>query len=71
VDGLAAALREAFDDPAAAAARGTVARQRVLERYTWDAKMRETEALYGAVLGTAAGPASLLRGSAGVVAARS
>jgi len=70
VDGLAAALREAFDDPAAAAARGAVARQRVLERYTWDAKMRETEALYAAVLGGAGGPAAVPRGTAGVAAAR-
>jgi glycosyltransferase involved in cell wall biosynthesis len=46
IRGLTEALREAFDDPEGAVRRGRTARARVLERYTWEAKMREASKLY-------------------------
>jgi glycosyltransferase involved in cell wall biosynthesis len=46
IRGLTEALREAWDDPEGAIRRGLTARARVLERYTWVAKMREANLLY-------------------------
>lgn len=46
VDGLAAALREAWRDEAGCRRRGARALARVQERHTWAAKMQAAEALY-------------------------
>jgi len=53
IDGLALALREAWRQPDEAARRGQRARQRVLDAYTWAAKLDAAEALYARVLGGA------------------
>jgi glycosyltransferase involved in cell wall biosynthesis len=50
VDGLAAALRDAQDDPAGRLRRGRRAAEVVRERHTWAAKMAEADALYARVL---------------------
>ena len=55
IDGLAQALREAYRQPDEAARRGQRARQRVLDEYTWAAKLDAAEALYARVLGGATG----------------
>lgn len=44
---LAEALRQVLRDPKLAAALGQAGRRRVHERFTWDAIVRRTEALYG------------------------
>ena len=46
VDGLAAALKAALDDPADAALRGRRAQELVRSEYSWDEVARRTEALY-------------------------
>lgn len=48
---LAAALRAALSEPEAAAARGRLLRQRVLERYTWEHAAAQIEAVYRQALG--------------------
>ena len=55
IDGLVQALREAYQQPDDAARRGQRARQRVLDEYTWAAKLDAAEALYARVLGGATG----------------
>ena len=54
VDGIVRALREAWSDPAGLARRGRCARQRVLARHSWAAKLDAAEALYARVQGQAA-----------------
>jgi len=53
IDGLALALREAWRQPDEAARRGQRARQRVLDAYTWAAKLDAAEALYARLPGDA------------------
>jgi len=55
IDGLAQALRDAYRQPDEAARRGQRARQRVLDEYTWAAKLDAAETLYARVLGGATG----------------
>lgn len=50
VDGLVQALREAAEDEAGCVRKGRTALARVRERYTWEAKMRDAQALYRRVL---------------------
>ncbi|WP_320672289.1 glycosyltransferase family 4 protein [Patulibacter defluvii] len=52
---MAAALRRAIDDPAAAAARARAARERFAARFTWDAIVPQVEAVYREALAARAG----------------
>jgi glycosyltransferase involved in cell wall biosynthesis len=57
IDGLAAALRDCAARPVAWRWRGIFARQRVLDRYTWDAKFAAAERLYDQLSGAPTEPA--------------
>jgi len=61
IDGLALALREACRQPDEAARRGQKARQRVLDEYTWAAKLDAAEAVYARVLGGACSATQAVR----------
>jgi glycosyltransferase involved in cell wall biosynthesis len=55
INGLAHALREAYEQPDETTRRGQRAQKRVLGEYTWAAKIGAAEAIYTSVLSAASG----------------
>jgi glycosyltransferase involved in cell wall biosynthesis len=53
---LAAAMREAIDDPAERARRGALARETALERWSWPALAERLAGVLGAAAATRAAP---------------